>query len=240
MEVSDLPDPALAAQAFKRAKVIALQVRGDEVADYADVVLPVAPPQEKAGTYINWEGRMRPFPQVLTSTALSDAKVLQRIAQKLGSDASFADLAAAHRALAEPRDNGRETAAVAAPAARPAAPELSEGEALLSTWRQLVDDAAGLAEEPHLAASAPAPRARVSQATALKAGVAAGGSLTVSTGFGSITLPVAVDEDMVDGVVHLPSKSPGSWVLASLGAVGGDVVKLAPADAPAANEEAGK
>ncbi|MDR2348687.1 MAG: (2Fe-2S)-binding protein, partial [Bifidobacteriaceae bacterium] len=72
LEVADMPDPRAAAEAFGRAKVVALNLRGGEASDYADVILPVAPPQEKAGAYINWEGRLRPFPQVLTSTALSD------------------------------------------------------------------------------------------------------------------------------------------------------------------------
>ncbi|MDR2453395.1 MAG: NADH-quinone oxidoreductase subunit G [Bifidobacteriaceae bacterium] len=247
LELADLPDPAAAAAALGRAKVVALQVRGSEVAEYADVVLPVAPPQEKAGTYLNWEGRARPFPQVLTSTALSDARVLQAIANRLGFGIELARLGKAHQVLAE---LGAPRRKAAAPEVAPEpARELAPGEALLSSWRQLVDDAAGLAEEPHLAASAPAPRAVLSPATAAGLGLAAGGQLAVSTARGQIRLPLALDAAMPEGVVHLPAKSPGSWVLATLGAAHGAVVKLAqaapepdqPAEAAAAEDkEAGR
>jgi NADH-quinone oxidoreductase subunit G len=226
LEVSDLPDPALGAKAFQRAKVIALQIRGGEVASYADVVLPVAPPQEKAGTYINWEGRMRPFPQVLTSTAMSDARVLQSVASKLGSKVNFSRLGQVHDVLAELGAASGKAPAPTQVAPQPT-PALGEDEALLSTWHQLVDDAAGLAGEPYLAASAPVPFARLAAGTAAKYGLADGDRLAIATPCGEIQLPVAVVDMPFDNVVHLPTKSPGCWVAQTLGATHGSVVRLA-------------
>jgi NADH-quinone oxidoreductase subunit G len=225
LEVSDLPDPRAAVQALERAGVVALQVRRDEVAPWADVVLPVAPPQEKPGTYINWEGRVCPFPQVLVSTALPDAKVLQVLANQMGVEVQIGQISQVHQTLAELGTPAQRPSApnVESP---PASPPLEPGEAWLSTWRQLVDDAAGLAEEPYLAASAPAPVARVAAATAEAAGLKPGELVTVSTAQGSITLPLQI-EDMAEGVVHLPAKSPGSWVLSTLGGASGTRVKLA-------------
>jgi NADH-quinone oxidoreductase subunit G len=107
----------------------------------------------------------------------------------------------------------------------------------LSTWRQLVDDAAGLAGQPRLAQAAPAPRARLSRATAEALGLGSGDQLAVSTDRGEIVLPLVIEPGMLDDVVHLPAKSPGSWVLASLGASHGSVVKLAPAARPAEAKE---
>ena len=37
----------------------------------ADVVLPVAPSVEKAGTYMDWEGRLRTFEAVLPTAAMT-------------------------------------------------------------------------------------------------------------------------------------------------------------------------
>ena len=66
--------------------------------------------------------------------------------------------------------------------------------------------------------SSPAPRrgrvARLSAATAAEVGVADGDLLTVATGAGAVTLPVAVTE-MADHVVWLPTNSPGSAVRAA-------------------------
>jgi NADH-quinone oxidoreductase subunit G len=86
-----------------------------------------------------------------------------------------------------------------------------------------------LDQEPHLAASAPAPQARLAASTAAALGLAAGDRLTVSTKRGSITLPLAIEADMTTLAVHLPAKSPGSWVLERLGATHGSVVKISPA-----------
>ena len=49
------------------------------VARRANVVFPVAPVVEKAGTVVNWEGRTRTFDAVLNTTAMSDARVLDAL-----------------------------------------------------------------------------------------------------------------------------------------------------------------
>jgi NADH-quinone oxidoreductase subunit G len=224
LEVSDLPDPELAREAFSRTKVVALQVRRDAVASFADLILPVAPPQEKTGTFINWEGRYFPFPQVLTSAALPDYKVLAKIAEKLGQSVGFGQVAEVHRLFA--KLGPRKQALPAPQVAVAAEAELEPGQAILSSWHQLVDDAAGLDGEPYVAASAPAPVVRLSAATASALGIDDGADLAVSTDRGQIVLPAKVIEDMSDNVVHLPTKSPGSWVLQTLGAAPGSVVNL--------------
>jgi NADH-quinone oxidoreductase subunit G len=225
LELTDLADPRAAAEALRATKVVALQVRADGVSPWADVILPVAPPSEKAGTFINWEGRQRPFPQVMTSTAMSDGKVLQVLAARLGADLPLGRLASAHQALDRLGAPAERLAAPDEPPQPPAVPAAGSGEALLSTWRYLVDDSSGLDGVPHLAASAPAPVARISAATAQAVGVEAGQNLVVGTDCGSISLPVVID-DLPDQVVHLPAKSPGSWVRVNLSAADGARVAL--------------
>jgi NADH-quinone oxidoreductase subunit G len=56
--------------------------------------------------------------------------------------------------------------------------------------------------------------------------------LDVSTDRGTVTLPLVL-ADLPDGVVWLPTFSPGSHVRADLGASSGAVVRIAPAAAPA-------
>lgn len=66
VEVADLPDPARAREALHEvAFVVSLEQRPSEVTDHADVVLPVAAVAEKAGTFLNWEGRARLFEAAL-------------------------------------------------------------------------------------------------------------------------------------------------------------------------------
>ena len=71
----------------------------------------------------------------------------------------------------------------------------------------------------------------LSTATAVAVGVRAGGRVAVSTDRGSIVVPVEIG-DVVDGVVWLPTNARGCAVRATLGAVGGDVVRLGNVAAP--------
>src|SRR3712207_7278408 len=57
------------------------------VTEHADVVLPVAAASEKAGAYLDWEGRLRPFDTTLHGTGqLPDGRVLQGLADELDVD----------------------------------------------------------------------------------------------------------------------------------------------------------
>ena len=86
VEAADTPDPeaflaALAAAPF----VLSLETRSTEVTALADVVLPVAVITEKSGTLLDWEGRARPFGQVMRdSTAITDARALSLVARAMG------------------------------------------------------------------------------------------------------------------------------------------------------------
>jgi len=62
VELADLPDPDAALAAIDAAPfVVSLELRESAVTAVADVVFPVAPVVEKAGAFVNWEGRVRPF-----------------------------------------------------------------------------------------------------------------------------------------------------------------------------------
>ncbi|MGD0687477.1 MAG: NADH-quinone oxidoreductase subunit G, partial [Streptosporangiaceae bacterium] len=58
VDPADLPDPAAALAAMAATPfIVSLELRASAVTDRADVVLPVAAVAEKAGTFLNWEGR---------------------------------------------------------------------------------------------------------------------------------------------------------------------------------------
>jgi len=79
--------------------------------------------------------------------------------------------------------------------------------------------------EPHLAATARRPVARLSAATAAGIGAADGDPVTVGTDRGTVTLPLEVT-DMVDDVVWLPLNAPGTPVYRRLGVSPGAVVEI--------------
>lgn len=231
VEPRDLPDPAAARAALDAAGfVVSLEVRESEVTRRADVVLPVAPPVEKPGTFVSWEGRLRPFPQALTSTAMADHRVLDALADEMGVTLGLRTIADVHadvEALAGGGDwDGARIEAPAAGSGEP--PAVAPGHAVLATWHLLLDSGRLQDGEPFLAGTAKRAVARLSAATAAAAEVVDGAGVTVTTEAGSITLP-AVVTDMADHVVWLPTAQSGSQVREALHALPGDLVQIAPA-----------
>ncbi len=228
LDPDDLPDPELAARALRAVPfLVSLEVRTSAVTELADVVLPVAPPAEKSGSFVNWEGRVRSFPATLDSRAMSDLRVLFALADQLDVDLGLRDAAAARAELGEL--GAWEGTRVPAPAVTPQAPaQPAAGEAVLATWDLLLGAGRGQDGEPYLAGTAHRSHARLSPATAAAAGVLAGGLLTVSTDAGSITVPVVVDE-MPDDVVWLPTTGRDSRVRRDLRTGAGQVVRIAAA-----------
>ena len=228
VEIDDLPDPQLAREALARAFVVSLEIRESDVHEYADVILPVAPQQEKAGAYATWEGRLRPFDQALASQASPDHVLLDRLAEVMGVALGAGSVAALrHELTGLDQTSATRPAAPQVEPAGPAAP--GEGEAVLATWHHLLDAGRLQDGEPFLAGTAPQPRARISAGTAAALGIDEEGAVTVSTDRGSITLPVTLTP-MHDRVVWIPTNSTGSAVRATLGVDAGAVVRLAAAD----------
>jgi NADH-quinone oxidoreductase subunit G len=224
VDPDDLPDPRLARQAFETAFVVSLEVRASSVTERADVVLPVAPHPEKAGTFVNWEGRRRPFVAALTSNAMPDYRVLDALAGELDVALELRALERVRAELAELESwEGARAAAPATAAAEPLPP--GENQAVLATWPLLLDAGRLQDGEPYLAGTAHQAVARLSPATAEQVGAVHGEPVTVTTTTGSVTLPLVVTE-MPGGVVWVPTNSRPSTVRATLGTGSGGIVRI--------------
>lgn len=219
VDLRDFADPASAAAACDAVNfLVSLEVRPSEVTQRADVVLPVVPPLEKNGTWINWEGRLRPFGQAIASRGLTDRDVFQRLAREFDIDLGIHTLDELYAQV-----NPLMSWKGARPAFVPAAPAplgaVAPGQAVLATHKPMLD-AGRLQDGAHsLAESARRSVLFASRATLSAAGVREGQLLTVATDRGSITLPVQ-SADLPDQVVWLPECSAGSAVHTSLGAAG--------------------
>jgi NADH-quinone oxidoreductase subunit G len=231
IDPADLPDPALAREAFLRVPfLVSLELRHSDVTAVADVVLPVAAAVEKSGTFVDWEGRERPFEMALPlSTTITDLRILHSLASEMGVALGLPGVDAARAELLGINADREPSAAPQVKAAEPHS--LAPGEALLATWHWLIDDGRMQDGEPHLAGTRKLPRLHLSEATAAALGVGPGDQVTVGSGSaesGTITLPLVI-ADLPDGVVWLPTSSPSSHVREELGAAHGDVVKVAAA-----------
>jgi NADH-quinone oxidoreductase subunit G len=232
VDPADLPDPEAALEALAAASfVVSLELRVSAVTDRADVVFPVAAVAEKPGTFVNWEGRPGTFGAALAvPAARSDLQVLSSIADEMDVHLGLPDAAAARRECQGLGTAGTRPAASAASGGRAAGSSRpGAGQALLATWRNLLDGGRMQDGEPNLAGTARAPVARLSAATAAEAGTAADGKVVVATERGSVTLPVEITP-MPDRVVWLPANSAGGGIRRDLGAGHGALVTLRSAE----------
>ena len=225
VEVGDLPDPAAALAAVDAAPfVVSLELRRSPVTDRADVVFPVAPVTEKAGTFVNWEGRRRPFAPALPPSATSDMRVLAALAEEVGVDLGLRDANAAVDEL-QRLGTWQGTPATAPNVVAPQPDRPAAGQALLAGWRMLLDAGRLQDGEPHLAGTARPSVARLSPSTAAEIGATEGDPVTLATPRGSVTLLLEITE-MPDRVVWVPLNSLGSEVGPALGVAVGAVVAI--------------
>ena len=225
VDPADLPDPHTALAAIEAAGfVVSIELRESSVTALADVVFPIAPVVEKAGSFVNWEGRLRPFEPSLASNAFSDLRVLQTLADDLGMDLGFRTAEAARAEIAGLGPWSGTPAAAPDVPPQPA-PSLGKDEVVLAGWRMLLDNGRLQDGEPYLAGTARPAVVRLSARTAAGIGAAAGDLVAVSSGRGAVTLPLVITE-MPDGVAWLPLNSPGSAVHEQLAVSTGAVVQI--------------
>ncbi|MEX2985277.1 NADH-quinone oxidoreductase subunit G [Streptomyces sp. C36] len=231
VEVADLPDPARAREALDAVGfLVSLEQRPSEVSDRADVVLPVAAVVEKAGTFLNWEGRARPFEvavkpdQVTRRHTLPDARVLHMLADTMGTDLRLPDVHAVRAELAGLGAWSGERAAGPDEPGRPL-PRPEKGEAVLAGHRLLLDRGRLQDGDEALAGTRHEALARLSPATAAEAGVRDGEVLAVTGPAGTVRLPLRVTP-MPDRVVWLPLNSVGGGVASDAGARPGELVRI--------------
>ncbi|MET8678101.1 NADH-quinone oxidoreductase subunit G [Streptomyces sp. NPDC004647] len=246
VEVADLPDPDRTLRALDEVGfLVSLEQRPSEVTDRADVVLPVAAVAEKAGTFLNWEGRARPFEAALKpeqSTRghlIPDARVLHMLADALSGTAGaggrgrlgLPDVQAIRREL--DRLGGWDGPPAVEPMGHPRpVPRPGAGEAVLAGHRLLLDQGRLQEGDEALAGTRHEAVARLSPDTAAQTGVGEGGMLAVTGPAGTVELPLRITQ-MPDRVVWLPLNSVGRGVAADTGARPGELVRIGAGTAPA-------
>ena len=222
----DLADPAAALAGLREVGfLVSLEMLRSPVTELADVVLPVAPDAQRAGTLpqLGGAGPVRSGPPSTRAACCPTAACSTRWPSRWTSTcsprprpprrASSPGSACARGRRARGAD-GRPRAVRARPASgRPCWPRGASS----STSRR------SRCDEPHLAGTARPALVRVNAATAARLGLTAGAPATVRTERGAITLPVAL-ADLPDGVVWLPGNSGESRVRAVLGVGHGDLV----------------
>ena len=225
LDAHDLLNSADALSALKKSFVVSLEIASSTVTDVADVVLPVAAVTEKSGSFLNWEGRARAFDAAVSeSLNRSDVRILSALADVMGESIMLGTVSATAREISQlgKWDGARVDFIPVAPGQAPAA---SGDQAVLTSWRRLLDMGTMQRGEDNLAGTRRQTVAVISEKRAASAGVVTGDQVRISNAKGSITLPVLV-EDIHDDAVWIPRNSFGSQALTALNAVHGELVTV--------------
>ena len=225
VDAHDLPAGRRALDVLKGTFVVSLEIAPSAITEVADVVLPVAAITEKSGSFLNWEGRARAFDEaVADSHNRSDVRILSMIADAMGESIMLGTVTAAAREFNQlgKWDGARSQFT---PVAAVAPKTVSGNEALLTSWRRLLDMGTLQKGEDNLSGTRRPTVAVISPKRADAIGVVTGQQVRVSNAHGSITIPVLV-EDIHEDAVWIPRNSFASQALIALDAVHGDVVTV--------------
>jgi NADH-quinone oxidoreductase subunit G len=221
----DADNSAAALAALEKAFVVSLEIAPSSVTERANVVLPVAAITEKSGSFLNWEGRARSFDAAVSdSLNRSDLRILSMIAQEMGISLNLGTVTAAIKEIASigKWDGARVSFNKVSVSSQPA---LNAHEALITSWRRLLDLGTLQQGEDNLAGTARQTVAVISPKRAEAIGVVDGDLLKISTNQGSVTLSTLV-ENIHDDAVWAPRNSRGSQLLVNLGVAHGAVVTV--------------
>jgi NADH-quinone oxidoreductase subunit G len=211
--------------ALDKAFVVSLEIAPSAVTERANVVLPVAAVTEKSGSFLNWEGRPRSFDAAVSdSLNRSDLRILSMIAEEIGTPLNLGTVTAAIKEIASigKWEGARVSFNSVSASAQPA---LNSDQALITSWRRLLDFGTLQQGEENLAGTARRTVAVISPKRAQTMGVVDGDQLKISTHQGSVTLSALV-ENIHDDAVWAPRNSRGSQLLANLGVAHGAVVTV--------------
>jgi NADH-quinone oxidoreductase subunit G len=216
----DFANAVVARAALEKADLVVVMSPFRHGTAYADVLLPIAPFTETAGTFVSSEGRVQSFHGVVTPQGETRPgwKVLRVLGTMLGLPGFTADTAEDVRASILPAGgdlagnlSNVTTVAPAGPAA-PASPVERVADVPIYFADALVRRAPSLQRT----ADAKAPRARMHRSLYETLGLTAGTQVKVTQGQGEAVLTAVVDAAVPPGVVRIAAAHASTCGLAGL------------------------
>ena len=208
--------------------VVSLEIRQSDITDIASVVLPVAAVVEKSGSFMDWQGSARNFEAAVEqSLNRSDVRILSMLADEIGKPINLATVKSARNEF-ESIGNWDGSKNSMKPVAASSVINASGDEAVLNSWRNLLDKGSMQDGEDNLAGTARKSVVVISPARAKVLSVSENDLVRVSNDYGAITLPCSINE-IEDSSVWLPRNSQSSQLIRNLGTVSNSIVKVAKA-----------
>jgi NADH-quinone oxidoreductase subunit G len=218
----DTADPATTRAALASADlVVALSPFKSGVFEHADVLLPVTPFTETAGTFVNCEGRAQPFSGVVPP--LAQARPAWKVLRVLGTMLSIPgfDYDSIDAVRAELPSNGeiveRLSNATQTPLESPGEPARANGlERVADVPIYAADPLVRRAPSLQKTRDARPPAVRVNAATLARLKLSEGTAVSVRQGEGEAILTVALDAGVPDGCVRIAAAHAATRTLGAM------------------------
>ena len=216
----DCAKPAAARAALEKAELTVVLSPFKLGTPYADVLLPIAPFTETAGTFVNCEGRAQTFRSVATPLGETRPawKVLRVLGTMLELDGFAFDTIEDVRARFLPASDGiaaRLSNATQVPIEKPVA-IVTGIERVADVPIHFADPLVRRSPPLQRTADARAPRARVHRSLAETLAVEDGGQVRIRQGRGEAVLGVAIDPAVPPGIVRVAAGHPSTCGLDGL------------------------
>ena len=208
--------------------IVSLEIRQSDITDIASVVLPVAPVVEKSGSFMDWQGKVRKFEAAVDQTLnRSDVRILSMLADEIGKPINLPTVNSARVEFESigSWDGEVSTMKLVVGAGNKA---INNDEAIISSWRNLLDKGSLQDGEENLAGTARKSKVVISQSRAKSLNVSDGDLVRVSNNYGAVTLACQIS-DIDESSIWLPRNSLNSQLIRNLGVVSNSVVKVAKA-----------
>ena len=216
----DCANPVAARAALDAAEMVVVMSPFRHGAEWADVLLPVTPFTETAGTFASCEGRVQPFTGVALpfGEARPAWKVLRVLGSLLGLPGFDLDSIDAVRAalLPPPAELAARLGNASRVAIMPPADAAPDLERVADVPIHFADPLARRAPSLQMTSDAKPPRARMAALTLERLGIADGAMVRVRQGRGEAVLRAALDASVPAGVVRIAAAHPSTCGLEGL------------------------
>jgi len=216
----DCAQPVAARAALAKADLVVVMSPFAHGTSYADVLLPIAPFTETAGTFVNCEGRLQSFNGVVRPLGETRPgwKVLRVLGTMLGVPGFDYESIEDVRRDVLPDAEAIRAALSNATSLAPAAPAVQPAplERIADIPIYFADPLVRRAESLQKTADAKPPRARVHKTLLAKLGIADGAQVRIRQGRGEAVVAAVADASVPPGVVRLAAAHPSTCGLDGL------------------------
>jgi NADH-quinone oxidoreductase subunit G len=216
----DCANPVAARAALDHAEFVVVMSPFAHGQHYADVLLPVSPFTETAGSFVNCEGRLQSFNGVVKP--LGETRPAWKVLRSLGSllalpNFGFDSIEDVRAALLPSADAIRARLSNVARVALEAPSSIASGiERVADVPIHFADPLVRRAQALQRTVDAMPPRARMNAATLQRLGIVEGAQVKIRQGIGEATLTAVRDEAVAAGVVRIAAAHASTCGLAGL------------------------